>query len=366
MGCLSSADLYDAARMAFMEMMLSGISCVGEFHTVHHQPDGTPWPEPNVLSHEILRAARDTGLRLALFKAACVRAGCGQSPAPAQARCLTPATDQYLREVDALRDFVAHNHPGEVAWVGVAPQSLRTVPLDYLKAVAAYAHAQRLRLHVPLSEQPADNEACVAEHGRTPVALLAEHGLIDKRFTAIHAIHISDDEVRLLGTARATVCACLTAGRHRGAGVLAAEKLQTAGAALALGTDSQAQINLLEDLRRLPRGGSGLEAAVALFQVATAAGARSLGAPSGALEVGRPADFFTVNLYDPSIAGAEPDTLLGNIVFSLERRAIRDVWVGGRQCVANGRHPYQGAIVSRFVELQRRLWGSGEKSGTQE
>lgn len=358
-GCLSGADLYDAARMAFMEMMLSGITCVGEFHTLHHQPDGTPWPEPNFLSHEILRAARDTGVRLALFKAACARAGFRQPPAPAQARYLTPAADQYIREVDALRDFVARNHPGEEAWVGVAPHSLRTVPLDYLKAVVAYAHAQRLRLHVPLSEQPADNEACVAEYGRTPVALLAEHGLIDKRFTAVHAIHITDDEARLLGAARATVCVCPTAERNRGDGLMPAAKLQAAGAALALGTDSQAQINLLEDLRRLPRSGSGLEAAGALFQTATAAGARSLGAPSGALEVGRPADFFTVNLYDPSIAGAEPDTLLGNIVFSLERRAIRDVWVGARQCVANGRHPYQGAIVSRFVELQRRLWGSG-------
>lgn len=359
MGRLSGADMYDAARMAFMEMMLSGITCVGEFHTLHHQRDGTPWPEPNFLSHEILRAARDTGLRLALFKAACARAGFRQPPAPAQARGLTPAPDQYIRDLDALRDFVARNHPGEVAWVGVAPHSLRTVPLDHLKVVAAYAHTQRLRLHVPLSEQPADNETCVAEYGRTPVALLAEHGLIDKRFTAIHALHITDDEARLLGAARATVCVCPTAERSRGDGAAPVDKLQAAGAALALGTDTQAQINLLEDVRRLPRGGSGLEAAVALFQTATAAGARSLGAPSGALEVGRPADFFTVNLYDPSIAGAEPDTLLGNIVFSLERRAIRDVWVGARQCVANGRHPYQGAIVSRFVELQRRLWGSG-------
>ncbi|HUJ45290.1 MAG TPA: amidohydrolase family protein [Opitutaceae bacterium] len=359
LGRLTAGDLYDAARMAFMEMTLSGITCVGEFHTLHRQPDGAPWPEPNLASHEILRAARDTGLRLALFPAAATRAGPRPTPDPARARRLTPKPDEYIRDLDTLRDFVARNHPGEEAWVGVAAHSLEALPLDHLKAVAAYAHAQRLRLHVPLSGQPADNEASVAEYGRTPVALLAEHGLLDKRFTAIHAIELADDEARLLGAARTTVCACPTAARRRGAGAVPAAKLHAAGAALALGTDSEAQINLLEEARRLPGGAPALEAAGPLFQAATAAGARSLGAPNGALEVGRPADFFTVALYDPSIAGAEPEVLLDNIVFSLERRAIRDVWVGGRQCVANGRHPFQGAIVSRFVELQRRLWGNG-------
>jgi formimidoylglutamate deiminase len=361
-GRLSGADLYDAARMAFMEMMLAGITCVGEFHTLHHQPDGTPWPEPDFSSHEILRAAHDTGIRIALFKAACVRAGFREPPEPGQARCLTPGPDQFIREVDGLREFVARNHPGDDAWVGVAARSLRTVPLDYLKAVAAYAHAQRLRLHVPVSEQSADNEACVAEYGRTPVALLAEHGLIDKRFTAVHAIHLTNDEARLFDAARATVCACPTSERSRGNDVVRTDELLAAGTALALGTDRQVRINLFEEARRLQCGVSALEEAGPLFQAATAAGARSLGAPGGALEIGRPADFFTVNLYDVSIAGAEPDTLLGNIVFSLERRAIREVWVGARQCVANGRHPYQGVIVNRFVEMRRRLW-AGEDRG---
>lgn len=364
-GRLSDADLYDAARMAFMEMLLSGITCVGEFHTLHHQPDGAPWPEPNRLSHEILRAARDTGIRLALFRVAAARAGPGPRPDPGLARSLTPTPDQFLREVDALREFVARNHPGDDAWVGVAAHSLRAVPLDYLKAIAAYAHAQRLRLHIPVSRQPADNEACAAEYGRTPVALLAEHGLLDKRFTAIHALHLTDDDVRLLGTARATVCVCPVAAGGQSDAAASADRLLVAGATLALGTDSQLQINLLEDARLLERSlragrapGAAGAGAAALLQAATAAGARSLGAPSGALEVGRPADFFTVNLYDPSIAGAEVDALLGNVVFALERRAIREVWVGARQCVTNGRHPVQGAIVSRFVELQRRMWGA--------
>jgi formimidoylglutamate deiminase len=230
--------------------------------------------------------------------------------------------------------------------------------------VAAFAHAQRMRLHLPLSEQPADNEACAAENGRTPVSLLAKHGLLDKRFTAIHAIHLTDEEVQLLGAAKATACACPSAGRGRGSGAAPVERLLAAGAAVSLGTDSQLQINLLEDARLLEhdlrmegRGQAAAEPAAIPFNAATVAGARSLGGPGGALEVGRPADFFTVNLYDPSVAGAEPGALLENAVFSLERRAIRDVWVGARQIISNGRHPLQGPIVGRFADLQRRLWG---------
>jgi formimidoylglutamate deiminase len=108
---------------------------------------------------------------------------------------------------------------------------------------------------------------------------------------------------------------------------------------------------------REQRSGFGPDAATALFHAATVTGARSLGATSGALEVGRPADFFTVNLYDPSLVGSDPETLLAHILFSLERRAIRDVWVGARQRISNGRHVAHGPVVGRFVEVQRRLWG---------
>ncbi len=359
---LTDADLYDAARMAFMEMMLAGITCVGEFHTLHHQPDGTPWPDPNHLSHEMIRAARDTGIRLALAKTACARIAGARSGDSGLARGLTPAPDVFLRELDALREYVAHEHPGGEIWVGAAAESLRTVPVDFLKVLADYAHAQRLRLQIPVSEHPADNEACAAEYGRTPVTLLAEHGILDKRFTAVHAAHLTDEESRLLGAARATVCVCPGAQRSRGASMPAIAPLVAAGAAIALGSDDESRVNLIADAWQLERQGApGAEPALhatTLLQAATVAGARSLGAPNGALEVGRPADFFTVNLFDPAMVGATADTLLDHILVSLERRAIREVWVGARQVVANGRHPYQGAIVSRFAELQRRLWAA--------
>jgi formimidoylglutamate deiminase len=249
--------------------------------------------------------------------------------------------------------------------MGVAAHSIAAVPLDQFKALAAYAHGQRLRLHVHVSTQVGQNEACAAEYGRTPVALLAEHGFVDKRFTAVDAIHLTDEEVRLLGSARATVCACPGTEHNLGLGTTPVEKLLAAGAGLALGTDSQGQIDLLKDARLLEyglrvaqarRAVIAPDAATALFHAATVGGARSLGATGGALEIGRPADFFTVNLFDPAIAGADADSLLANIVFALERRAVREVWVGARQRLVNGRHSLHGAIVGRFVDVQHRLW----------
>ncbi len=359
-GRLSSDDVYDTARMAFVEMLLSGITCVGEFHYLHHQPDGTPWPEPNLLSHEILRAAHDIGIRVALLKVACTRVG--------PARALTPTADQFIREAEALRLYIGKNHPADDVWLGVAASGWNAAPPDYLKAVASYAHTQRLRFHFHVSETAAENNACAAEHGRTPLALLAERGLVDKRFTAVNAVHLTDDDVKLLGAARAAVCACPTSARSLGLGAVPVEKLLAAGAAVALGTDTQVQIDLLEEARLLEpawragspsRGAFAPEVVTALLNAATVAGARSLGAPGGALEVGRPADFFTNNLFDPSVAGAEPGGLAGNLLFSPGRPAIRDVWIGARELVVNGRHAHQGLIVSRFVELQRRLWAAG-------
>jgi formimidoylglutamate deiminase len=359
---LTGEDVFDAARLAFLEMLLAGVTCVGEFHYLHHQPDGTPWAEPGHLAREIIRAAHDVGLRIALLQVALVRADFGAAAGSAPARCRSAGIDAFVRETDLLRRAVERDFPADEAWLGVAADSLATVPLDACKALAAYARAQRLRFHAHLAATAEENAACTAEYGRPPVALLAEHGILDKRFTAVDAPHLTDDEVRLLGTARAAVCACPTGALLRGRGVAPADRLLAAGAGVALGTDGHSRIDLLAEARllelRLRTAGTGLgpDAATAALTAATTMGARSLGATGGALEVGRPADFFTVNLNDLSLAGADPGSLAASIVFALERRAIRDVWVGARQRIAAGRHVNHGPILGRFVDLQRRLW----------
>jgi formimidoylglutamate deiminase len=412
---LTPEDIYDAARMAFLEMALGGITAVGEFHYLHHAPDGSPYDDPNLLAKEVIRAAGDVGLRIALLRVAYARSGFQTEANPRQARFIEANAGLYLRNLEELvacvrsppvREGNARHSSAEesevtlpdgrvsdTAWIGIAPHSVRAVPLDYLKDVIAYAGANDLKVHMHVAEQPAEVSGCVEEYGRTPIALLQTEGLLNKHFTAVHAIHVTPKAIASFAETGATVCACPTTERNLGDGVIPADEYLKRGVPICLGTDSHTQIDLLEDARELEyhlrlqkleravlsvrsptvregstRHPSVEEAAVALphdraadtaqylFDCATVNGARSIGAPNGTLASGKPADFFTVDLDDPAIAGASNDDLLPAIVFSSSRAAIREVVVAGKPIVSEGQHLLQEEVVERFNELQKKLW----------
>jgi len=200
---------------------------------------------------------------------------------------------------------------------------------------------------------------------------LHKHGILDERFTAIHAIHVTEEEIDQLGAARSFVCACPTTERNLGDGICPADRLVAAGVRIGLGTDSNVHIDLLEDareleyhlrLKRLERVVLDAEQLAArLFACATENGAASLAAPGEKLEVGRPADFFTVDLNDPSIAGTDANSLMNHIIFSLQRIAIQDVYVSGQRIVESRRHQLQDEIVRNFSDVQRSLWSAGKE-----
>lgn len=359
---LSPEDIYAASRMAFLEMALAGITAVGEFHYIHHAPDGSRYSESNLLERQVIRAARDVGVRIALLRVAYARAGYQKEPNPEQIRFIEDSPESYLKSLEEL--LAAPELKDGMAWVGVAPHSVRAVPLDYLKTIVAYANERRLMVHMHVAEQTAEVEACIEEYGRSPVALLDTEGLLSARFTAVHAIHVTPKAISALARTQANVCACPTTERNLGDGVVPVDAYFNAGVPVSLGTDSQTQIDLLEDARELeyhlrlqhtarnilaPRGETD-ESALArrLFASATTSGATSIGFDGGSLEPGAPADFFTVDLDDPSIAGSSPENLLANIVFSLSRATIKDVVVGGTRIVTDGRHKDQEDIVTAF------------------
>ena len=379
---LTPEDIYDASRMAFLEMLAGGITAVGEFHYLQRTPEGTPYDDPNLLAKAVVRAARDTGLRIALLRVAYARSGHRLPPNARQSRFIESDVETFISHVERLKSEL--DAQKEQAWVGVAPHSVRAVPLEYLRAVCAFSASERMPVHMHVAEQRAEIDACVEEYGQTPVALLAGEGLLGERFTAVHAVHITPEEVQALARARSIVCACPTTERNLGDGIVPADLLFHAGARLALGTDSHTQIDLLEDARELeyhlrlqkqernvlaPQvdekaaigahdedGGRTSALAARLFECATVVGAQSIGSEGGDLARGRPADFFTVDLDDPSIAGASAEDLLSVILFSLARTAVRDVVIGGRIVVEEGRHRDAVEIVERFAALQRKLW----------
>jgi formimidoylglutamate deiminase len=357
-------ELYIIARMAFLEMALAGITTVGEFHYIHRDRDGSAYDNPNETGLQIVRAAKDVGIRIALLRVAYVRAGYNKPADPGQKRFIEADPQEFLKNTDALRSELAKSDG--LAWVGVAPHSIRAVPLDYLREITAWARAERFPVHMHVAEQPAENAACLEEYGATPFAFLDREGILNERFTAIHGIHLSAEEIAAVGRADSIIGACPTTERNLGDGILPADELMRAGVRIAFGSDSLTQIDPLENARELEYNLrlQKLERAVLdtvdeeplaqrLFECATAHGAASLGSQAGKLDVGKPADFFTVDLQDPSIAGSSPDELLASIIFGLSRTAIREVAVNGRLIVEDGRHPGQEEIIRGYTGLMR-------------
>jgi formimidoylglutamate deiminase len=370
---LTPEQVHDVARMAFLEMTLAGTTTVGEFHYLHTDPEGRPHDDPNLLAHRVIAAARSVGIRIVLLRAAYFRSGYQLSRDPGQTRFFESLPD-YLRNTALLRAAFPSDQSTDVR-IGVAPHSIRAVTLNDLREIASFARSSGVPLHMHISEQTAENEASVREYGTTPVTLLANAHLLGPDWTAIHATHISADEMGHLAQACVTICACPTTERNLGDGIFCADRVMQHGIPVALGSDSQAQIDPLEDARQLDyhlrlkcRQRAILDQiadqplAQRLFACATANGARALAVPAGDLTIGSLADFFTVDLRDPSIAGHSAADLLPLIVFGLNRTAIRDVAIGGKLAVRDGRHPLQDEIISRYAETHAAVWRDTQRS----
>jgi formimidoylglutamate deiminase len=371
---LDPQDVYDVARMAFLEMVLAGTTTVGEFHYLHNAPNGQPYDDPNLLSKQVIAAAQSVGIRIVLLRTAYLRSGYELPPDPGQMR-FYESTSAFLKNTDALTRHYSSSPSG--VRFGVAPHSIRAVPLPDLKQIAAWSRENNLPLHMHVSEQIAENEACLREYGTTPIQLFGREHLIYPEFTAVHAIHINADEIAMFADSGATICSCPTTERNLGDGILAADQVMSAGIRVAFGSDSQAQIDPLEDARELDyhlrlehRQRAMLDQigaqplASQLFDCATVHGARALNLPSGGLNPGSFADFFTVDLNDVSIAGHSAEDLLPIIVFSLNRSAIRDVVVNGRFILRDMEHASQDEIVSRYLEVHRKVWQDNRIGGS--
>ena len=363
---LSPEEIYDVARMAFLEMTLAGITTVGEFHYLHRTPTGSVYDDPNFLAKQVIRAAESVGIRIVLLRCAYVRAGFKLPPDPGQIRFIESNVDTFLRDAEVLSNEIAAMPP--TVSFGLAPHSVRAVPGEYLKEVSDWAHAHAVPLHMHVAEQPAEIDACIAEYGVTPFHLLDQLGLLTPDFTAIHAIHLQPGEIERMARAKITVGACPTTERNLGDGILCADELIDSGISIAFGTDSHTQTDALENARELESnlrllhlqravldGRKGEPLPALLFDFATQAGARSLHVETGSLQPGKPADFFAVDLSDCSIAGSLPEELLTNIVFSMSRSAVCEVVVAGRYVINQKRHVMQDDIIAAFHRVQQRL-----------
>ncbi len=304
---LTPDGYFELAREVYAEMRATGITAVGEFHYLHHQPDGTPYDDPNEMGRALLAAADDAGIRIRLLDTCYLSAGFGRPPEGVQVRYSDGDAHAWAERVADFGD----------PRVGAAVHSVRAVPRDQLGVVVEASAG--LPLHVHVSEQVAENEECVAAYGLTPTQVLAEAGALGPLTTAVHATHLTDEDVRLLGDSRTNVCFCPTTERDLADGIGPARRLHEAGATLTLGSDSHAVIDLFEEMRavemheRLASQRRGHWRASELLVAATRDGHRSLGyADAGTLAVGQVADLVTVDLDSVRTrgTGATPEMLV--------------------------------------------------------
>jgi formimidoylglutamate deiminase len=253
-GSLDPESMRSVAGEAYAEMVQAGYGAVGEFHYVHHQPDGTPYAEPNEMAFAVAEAAMAAGLEIVLLPAAYNRDGWDGGelpPATGQRRFCDPDVESFLQRVDALREW-APARPG--VSVGVAAHSVRAVPASWLQAIAEYAESHGLVRHVHAHEQRRELEQCRAEHGCSPIELLDRTGFLGPSTSVIHGIHVSPGDVEILARSGATVVSCPTTEGNLGDGYLPAMRYREHGVPLAIGSDSQVRIDPFEEARELETG----------------------------------------------------------------------------------------------------------------
>jgi formimidoylglutamate deiminase len=280
-----------AGRAAYEEMAAAGYGAVGEFHYVHHRPDGSPYDDPNAMAKAVARAARAAGLAIVLLPAAYARAGPGLPPEPRQRRFCDPSPEAFLARVEELRAW-AETRPG--VSVGVAAHSARAVPAEWLEAIAAHSEDHGLVRHVHAAEQPRELEEVRAEHGCSPIELLERTGFLGPLASVVHAIHVSPRDIELIWASGATVVSCPTTEGNLGDGHPPLLRYRDAGVPLAIGSDSQVRIDPFEEARELEtlarREGLTRHALLAasgdLWAGLCRAGARSLGVETaGEIEI---------------------------------------------------------------------------------
>jgi len=337
------------ATAVYAEMALAGVTCVGEFHYVHHQPDGTPYADPNAMGEALREAARRAGVRLTLLDTVYLAGSIGVPLRPEQRRFGDESVAAWAERAMTMKDDATCR-------VGAAIHSVRAVPREDVPGVVAAAAGRPL--HVHLSEQPAENAECLAAYGLTPTQMLARAGALGPATTVVHATHLAPGDVDTLGAARVSACFCPTTERDLADGIGPARELHDAGAALCLGSDQHAVIDLLEEARelelheRLRSGQRGRFPVAALVEALTANGHAALGWPeAGRIEAGVPADLVGVRLDTVRTAGVDP----GQAVMAATAADVDTVIAGGRVIVRAGQHVL-GDVATSLQGVLRTLW----------
>lgn len=359
---LDPDDVQALAAQAFVEMLEGGFTALAEFHYLHHDEDGRPYADIAAMGGAIAAAAEETGLGLTLLPVLYRFGNFGQAPAVHGQRRFVNDPESYVRLIEASEAAIRHLPD---ARLGLAPHSLRAVALGDLGWLAGLRRDAPLHIHV--AEQMREVEDSVAIMGRRPVALLADTIELDRRWCLIHATHLDEAERDAIAASGAVAGLCPITEASLGDGIFDGVRYRAGGGRYGVGSDSNIQIDagaelrLLEysqrfrDRRRALMAEADASTGVALWRAAAMGGAQACGRALGALAPGLRADLVTLDADHPAITGKTGEAALDGAIFAANALPVRDVFVGGRQVVAEGQHPARAAVKARFATVMRKL-----------
>ncbi len=354
-------DTFQAiAAQAYMEMLESGFTRVGEFHYLHHAEDGSGYANPAEMASRVAAAATETGLGLTLLPVFYAHSDFGgAAPVPAQRRFLHDL-DGFARLLEGCAEALATT-PDAV--LGLAPHSLRACTPQQLQALVGMAAGP---IHIHIAEQTREVDACLAWSGQRPVQWLYDHAPVDARWCLVHATHVDAREVQQMAASGAVVGLCPITEANLGDGLFPMRDYVQAGGRFGVGSDSNVLIDAAEEVRLLEygqrlqlRGRNVLSPGAVssgrwLYQQAAEGAAQALGEQAG-LAVGAPLDLLELDEQHPAMLGRAGDALLDSWLFAARNGALRGVWRNGRQLVRDGRHVNREAITARYRAALGRI-----------
>ena len=350
------------AALAYVEMLESGITRVGEFHYLHHAREGTPYANIAEHAERLCAAASATGIGLTLLPVLYAHGGIGGVPPTEMQRRFVNSLDSFERLLEGCRRCIAQLDFGVL---GVAAHSLRAVTPDELHDLVPLAGNAPMHLHV--AEQLDEVRQWQAFAGCRPVEWLLDNAAVDSRWCFVHATHLSPQELTRLAASGATAGLCPITEANLGDGLFAAKEYLALGGHFGIGTDSNVLIDFPEELRLLEysqrlvhrernalHGDPGRSTGRGLFERALAGGSKALGERCGQLAAGYLADIVALSDQPPSMQRRHGDALLDSWIFA-GAPAVDSVWSAGRKVVAGGRHLARERITAGFSAALRDL-----------
>jgi formimidoylglutamate deiminase len=364
---LEPEDIEAITAHLYVEMLKHGYTSVAEFHYLHNDRDGRPYADRAELAHCIVSGASAAGIALTLLPVLYAHGGFGHKP-------LSPAQRRFKSDpaalVDLLRELARRHLPSPLLRLGIAPHSARAVDALLLTEMVDLATQldPTMPIHMHVSEQQGEVAECMATHGATPLAWIADLVSLDPRWTLIHSTHLTALEMRFARRLGVVLGLCPMTEANLGDGIFDLVPWLELGGSWGIGGDSHVSVSPFEELRALEysqrlrlriRNVASEEdrpdVAANLWGAAAWGGAQALAHPVGAIAAGRRADLVVLDGGDADFEGLAGRACLGVAMFSGNANRVRDVYVAGRLVVEEGRHPDEGAAREAFRGALKRL-----------